>query len=94
MGRERILGRVISRFGEWLGRGVAFELFVGRAVDADAGVPLGFIAAFGCDGASAVGDRIALEADRVAAAVANLFSLLLLKRMVTCPARHGVVLLL
>ena len=53
---------------------VAFELFVGGAVDADAGVPLGFAAAFGCDRASAVGNRIALEADRVAAAVANLIA--------------------
>ena len=35
---------------------VAFELLVGWAVDADAGVPFGFAAAFRGDGASSVGN--------------------------------------
>ena len=61
---------------------VAFELLVGWAVDADAGVPLGFTAALGSDGAASVGNGIAFEADRVAAAVADLVSLLLLERVV------------
>ena len=61
---------------------VAFELLVGGAVDADAGVPLGFAAALGCDGASAVGNGIALEANWVPAAVADLISLLLLESVV------------
>lgn len=34
---------------------VAFELFVSWPVDADAGMPLGFTAALGSDGASAIG---------------------------------------
>ena len=62
---------------------VALELLVGGAVDADAGVPLGFAAALGSDGASAVGDGIAFETDRVTPAVADLISLLLLERMVS-----------
>ena len=61
---------------------VAFKLLVGWAVDADAGVPLGFAAAFGGDWTSAVGDGIALEADWVSAAVADLISLLLFERVV------------
>ena len=61
---------------------VAFELLVGGTVDADAGVPLGFAAALRSNGASAVGDGIALEADRVTAAVADLISLLLLECVV------------
>jgi len=61
---------------------VAFELLVGGAVNADAGVPLGFASALGSDGASAVGDGIALETDRVSAAVADLVSLLLLELVV------------
>ena len=61
---------------------VAFKLLVGWAVDADAGVPFGFAAALGGDGASAIGNGIALEADWVAAAVADLGSLLLLEGVV------------
>ena len=61
---------------------VAFQLLVGWAVDADAGVPLGFTAALGSDGASTVGNRVALETDRVSAAVADLISLLVLESMV------------
>ena len=61
---------------------VAFELLVSWAVDADAGVPLGFAAAFGSDGASAIGNGIAFEANWVAAAVADLVSLLLLEGVV------------
>ena len=61
---------------------VAFELLVSWAVDADAGVPLGFAAAFGSDGASAIGNGIAFEANWVAAAVADLVSLLLLESVV------------
>ena len=61
---------------------VAFELLVGRTVDADAGVPLGFAAAHGCDGTSAVGNRVAFESDWVTAAIADLVSLLLLERVV------------
>ena len=61
---------------------VAFELLVGWAVDADAGVPLGFAAALWGDGTAAVGNGIALEANRVTAAVADLVSLLLLELMV------------
>ena len=61
---------------------VAFELLVGWAVDADAGVPLGFTAALGCDRTAAVGDGIAFEANWVAAAVADLVSLLLLEPVV------------
>ena len=61
---------------------VAFELLVGWAVDADAGVPFGFAASLGSDGAASIGNRIALEADRMAAAVADLVSLLLLELMV------------
>ena len=60
---------------------VAFELFVRWAVDADAGVPLGFAAAFRRDWTAPVGDRIALEANWVAAAVADLVSLLLFERV-------------
>ena len=58
---------------------VAFELLVGRAVDADAGVPLGFSAALGGNRTASVGYRIALKPDRVTAAVADLISLLLLE---------------
>ena len=61
---------------------VAFELFVRWAVDADAGVPLGFAAAFGCDRTASIGNGIALEADWVTAAVADLVSLLLLESVV------------
>lgn len=61
---------------------VASKLLVGRSVDADAGVPLGFTAAFGGDGTSAVGDGIPFEADWVAAAIADLVSLLLLESVV------------
>ena len=61
---------------------VAFELLVGRAVDAHAGVPLWFAAALGSDGASAIRNRVAFKADRVTAAVADLVSLLLLELMV------------
>ena len=61
---------------------VAFELLVGWAVDADAGVPLGFATTSGCDGTSAVGNGIALKADRVPAAVADLVSFLLLESVV------------
>ena len=61
---------------------VAFELLVGWRVDSDAGVPLGFAAALGRDGTSSVGDRIALEANRVTAAVADLVSLLLFECVV------------
>ena len=61
---------------------VAFELFVSWAVDSDAGVPLGFAAALGSDGASSVGDGVALETDRVSAAVADLVSLLLFECVV------------
>ena len=61
---------------------VRFELLVGWAVDTDAGVPLGFAAAFGSDGASAVRNGVALEADWVSAAVADLVSLLLLEHVV------------
>ena len=61
---------------------VAFKLLVGWAVDADAGVPLGFAAAFGGDGTSAVGNGIAFEADWVTTAVADLISLLLLEGVV------------
>ena len=60
---------------------VAFELLVGWAVDADAGVPLGFAAALGSDWTATIRDRIALELDRVAAAVADLASLSLLECM-------------
>ena len=67
---------------------VAFELFVGGAVDADAGVPLGFAAAFGCDRASAIGNRIAFKADRVPATVADLVSLLLLEHVVAFGDQH------
>ena len=61
---------------------VAFELLVGWSVDADAGVPFGFAAAFWGDGAASVGNGIAFEADRVSAAVVDLVSLLLLECMV------------
>ena len=61
---------------------VAFELLVRWAVDADAGVPLGFAAAFGCDRTASIGNGIALEADWVTAAVADLVSLLLLESVV------------
>ena len=61
---------------------VVFELLVGWAVDADAGVPLGLAATLGGDRAASVGDGIAFEADRVSAAVADLVSLLLFKGMV------------
>ena len=61
---------------------VAFELLVGWAVDADAGVPLGFAAALGSDRTAAVGDGIAFEADWMTAAVADLVSLLLLESVV------------
>ena len=61
---------------------VAFELLVGGAVDADAGVPFGLAAAFGSDGTASVGNRIALKPNRVTAAVADLVSLLLLKSVV------------
>ena len=61
---------------------VAFELFVRWAVDADAGVLLGFAAAFGCDRTASIGNGIALEADWVTAAVADLVSLLLLESVV------------
>ena len=62
---------------------VAFELFVGWSVDADAGVPLGFAASLGGDWAATVGDGIALESDWVSAAVADLVSLLLLECVMT-----------
>lgn len=58
------------------------ELFVCWIVDADAGMPFGLAASLGSDGAAAVGYGIALEFDRVAAAVPDLLFLLLLKRMV------------
>ena len=58
---------------------VAFELLVGGAVDADAGVPFGLAAALGGDWAASVGYGIAFKADRVAAAVADLVSFLLLE---------------
>ena len=61
---------------------VAFELLVGRTVNSDAGVPLGFATTLGSDGASAIGNRIAFKADRVTAAVADLISLLLFERVV------------
>lgn len=61
---------------------VAFELLVGWAVDADAGVPLGFAAALGSGGTASVGNGIAFESDRVTAAVTDLVSLLLLELMV------------
>ena len=61
---------------------VAFELLVGGTVDADAGVPLRFAASLGGDGASAIGNGIALETDWVTAAVPNLISLLLLECVV------------
>ena len=61
---------------------VAFELLVGWAVDADAGVPLGFAAALGSDGTAPIGDGIAFETDWVAAAVTDLISLLLFERVV------------
>ena len=46
-------------------------------------MPLGIAAAFGGGGAATVGDGIAFEADRVAAAVADLVSLLLLECVVS-----------
>ena len=61
---------------------VAFELLVSGAVNADAGVPLGFAASLGSDGASAIGNGIAFEANGVSTAVADLVSLLLLELMV------------
>ena len=67
----RSLERVILPFGGRFGREVAFELLVGWAVDADAGVPLGFAAALGRDGTAAIENRIAFKADRVPAAVAD-----------------------
>ena len=57
----------------------AFELLVGWAVDADAGVPFGLAAALGSDGAASVGDGIAFKTNRMTAAVADLISLLLLE---------------
>ena len=56
---------------------VAFELLVGWTVDADAGVPLGFAAALGGNGASSIGNGVAFETDWVTTAVADLVSLLL-----------------
>ena len=61
---------------------VAFELLVGGAVDADAGVPFGFAAALGSDRTAAVGNGIAFESDRITAAVADLVSLLLFESVV------------
>ena len=61
---------------------VGFEFAVGPVVDADAGVPLGIGAAFGCLAAAAVADGITGEFDRVAAAVADLLLLFLLEGMV------------
>ena len=61
---------------------VAFELLVRWAVDADAGVPLGFAAALGGNGASAVRNRVAFESDWVTAAIADLVSLLLFESVV------------
>ena len=61
---------------------VAFELFVGWVIDADAGVPFGFAAALGRDGASAVGDGVAFELDWMTTAVADLLSLLLFEVMI------------
>ena len=61
---------------------VVFELLVSWAVDANTCVPLGFAAAFGSNGASAIGDGIAFEPDWVTAAVADLISLLLLECVV------------
>ena len=82
----RYAGEILGQcFGVSMGcsiEEVAFELLVGGAVDADAGVPLGFAAALGGDRAASVGNRIAFEADRVAAAVADLVSFLLLERVV------------
>ena len=62
---------------------VAFELLVGWAVDADAGMPFGFAAALGGDRASSVGDGVAFKADRVSAAIADLVSLLLFECVVS-----------
>ena len=67
---------------------VAFELLVGWAVDADAGVPLGFATTSGCNRASAIGGRIAFTADRVPATVADLVSLLLLEHVVAFGDQH------
>ena len=61
---------------------VAFELLVGWAVDADAGVPLWFASALGSDGTASVGNGIAFKTDWVSAAVADLVSLLLFELMV------------
>ena len=61
---------------------VALELLVSWAVDADTSMPLGFAAALRGDGTAAVGDGIAFEANWVAAAVADLISLLLLECVV------------
>ena len=61
---------------------VAFELHVGCAVDSDAGVPFGFAAALGGNRTSAVRNGVAFEANWVAAAVADLVSLLLLESVV------------
>ena len=55
---------------------VAFELLVGWAVDADAGVPLGFATALGGDWASGIRNGIAFEPDWVTAAVTDLVPLL------------------
>ena len=62
---------------------VAFELLVGWAVDADAGVPFWFAAALGGDRASSVRDGVALKTDRVTTAIADLVSLLLLECVVS-----------
>ena len=58
-----------------------FELFVRRAVDPHAGVPLRRTAAFRRQAAAAVADRVTLEPDRDSAAVADLLALVLLKGM-------------
>ncbi len=61
---------------------MGFELAVLLVVDADAGVPFGVAAAFGCQAAAAVADGVTVELDGVAATVADLAFLLLLEGMV------------
>lgn len=61
---------------------VAFELLVGRSVDADAGVPFGFATTLRCDRAATVRNGVALELDRMTPAVTDLVSLLLLEVMI------------
>ncbi len=82
---ERFCGSVSGSIQE-----VAFELLVSRAVDTDAGVPHRLATAFGCDGTTAVRNGIAFKLDRVAAAITDLLSLLLLEVMITFGAKEQI----